>query len=63
MYNLVPEQAMKMRGLAQQLRHHAQETGNAEYIWKFERTATDLEASAERMVRTARFKARYQIAS
>jgi hypothetical protein len=51
MYAANSEQAVKMRGLAQKIRHEAQETEGAHYRRMFENAALDLESAAERAER------------
>ena len=51
-----PEQALKMRNLAAELRNHAARTVLPEYQEKFERTADELEDAAIQLERRSRFK-------
>lgn len=51
MYAANSEQAVKMRGLARQLRHDAQETGDTFYRRLFQKAALELEGAAERLER------------
>ena len=56
MQPFIPEQAVKMRTLAAELRGHAAHTVLPEYQDKFERTAEELEDAAARLERRSRMK-------
>jgi hypothetical protein len=47
------EQAVKMRGLAAQMRRRVQETGDDYYRRLFQNAALDLESAADALERTA----------
>ena len=51
-----PDQAVKMRSLAAELRDHAAHTVVPDYRDKFERAARDLEALAGRLESRSRFQ-------
>jgi hypothetical protein len=46
-----PQQAIKIRTMAAEMREHAAHTEQRDYQDKFERTASELEALAERLER------------
>ena len=53
---IIPEQAVRMRTLAAELRNHAARTALPDYQDKFERTAEELEDAARRLERRVRVK-------
>ena len=54
MHGVMPEQAIQMRKLAEELRWAAASTTLAEYQTKFEPTAQELEDEARRLERRSR---------
>jgi hypothetical protein len=52
MYAANPEQAVKMRGLAQRMRHDAEETADWHYRHMFHKAARELEEKAARLERS-----------
>ncbi len=54
MHGVMPEQAIRMRKLAEELRRAAAHTTLAEYQAKFEQTAQELEDEARRLERQSR---------
>jgi hypothetical protein len=53
---VIPEQALKLRTLAAELRDHAARTVLPEYRDKFRRTAAELEDAAVRLERRVRVR-------
>ena len=51
MYAVNPEQAVKMRGLAAQMRRRVRETDDAYYRRMFQNAALDLETAADTLER------------
>ncbi len=58
----IPDQAIKLRALAAKMRHDAGDTMLPVYRRKFEITALDLEAQADRLERKARFRSAHSLA-